>query len=768
MLEKVYTLVDSLPKLQELIAEIKSTELISFDIETNSLNPRKGKIIGFSVSTKEGNGWYLPTLVFNGTDLADYYIDDLQTNEIARRVISLLVGKKLIGHNLSFDCRFVKCYYDIDLVPSIYADTLLLVHTCQEEGAGFGVNRPFGLKEIAKSIQQHIGLDVEKEANEEQNELKASIKANLGSTSKDNYEIFKADLKILAKYAAADTDLTLRVFNHFFPILQSEGLEKFFLEDEVMPLYREVTIPMEQHGVKLDMPLITKAKETITQDLEKYHQLVIKELLDNPDVRSWCILKATDTYPASNRGTFAQELIKYYNLDMPISEKNGKYSITNDNIKKLEESKIKDFLATGDVMHLDEDVSLKISMKLWKEENGGKYFNLNSRDHMGQIAFGAMGIKQLSETKTGRAQFDDELIQSISDKHPWAKTLRIYNKLVKISSTYIDRFLESEEDGKYYFYYKQHATVSSRYGSDSQQLPRPLEPGDEDPIIVEYTNMIRAFFIPEEGNLFIDDDYESLEPKVFSHVAGDEGLKDIFRNGWDFYSTIAIKTEGLNQFSPDKKAENYLRKLEPAIRNKAKGYSLGVPYGMQGYALAMTIGVSKKEGQKLVDDYLNAFPELKNWMESSRKFTKEHGYIRNQVGRIRHLPKVKAIYSKLGDSLMDYKSKKELEYTHGKDKITNLYRDYKNGLNSCCNFQIQSMAAAIVNRSAIEINRKFKLNGIKGQVVAQIHDQLVMEVEADKAHEAAKIVQECMENTVKLDIDLVAPAAIAKNWKDGH
>jgi DNA polymerase-1 len=78
------------------------------------------------------------------------------------------------------------------------------------------------------------------------------------------------------------------------------------------------------------------------------------------------------------------------------------------------------------------------------------------------------------------------------------------------------------------------------------------------------------------------------------------------------------------------------------------------------------------------------------------------------------------------------------------------------------------MAAAIVNRSAIEINRKFKLNGIKGQVVAQIHDQLVMEVEADKAHEAAKIVQECMENTVKLDIDLVAPAAIAHNWRDGH
>jgi DNA polymerase-1 len=189
---------------------------------------------------------------------------------------------------------------------------------------------------------------------------------------------------------------------------------------------------------------------------------------------------------------------------------------------------------------------------------------------------------------------------------------------------------------------------------------------------------------------------------------------------------------------------------------------------MGGYALAKNIGVSTKEGQKLVDDYLNAFPELKSWMETSKQFAKENGWIRNQVGRIRHLPRVKQIYDKLGDGLLDNKFKRQLENMHGKEKVLNLYRDYKNGVNNSMNFQIQSLAASIVNRAAMQINREFKTQGIKGWVCAQIHDQLIMEVEKDKAELAAKIVKDKMENTTKLGVDLVAPPEIAINWRAGH
>jgi len=308
MQEKSYVLVDNLDKLKAMISEIKSSDLIAFDTETNSLNPRKGKIIGFSISTKPGSGYYLPTMIFKDGELIDNSIEDKNCHEIAEKSIKLLIGKKLVMHNASFDCRFVKAFYGVDLVPSLYVDTVLLVHTVNEEGAGFGSGSPFGLKSIAKLIQKEIGLDVEAEANEEQIELKQSIKANGGQITKENYEIWKADIEILSKYAAADTDLTLRIYNHFMEVLRSEGLEQFFFEDEVMPLYREVTIPMEEKGVKLDMDLIRQAKQDIQVEMKNRADSIIKALLSDSRVQQWVILKAMDTYPPNHKGTFAQRV----------------------------------------------------------------------------------------------------------------------------------------------------------------------------------------------------------------------------------------------------------------------------------------------------------------------------------------------------------------------------------------------------------------------------------------------------------------------------
>jgi DNA polymerase I-like protein with 3'-5' exonuclease and polymerase domains len=767
-MNKSYVTVDSIEKLKDLIEHIKSCEIIAFDTETNSLNPRKGKIIGFSVSGKVGKGYYMPTMIFKDDELQDAIIEGKLAHDLAKKTISLLIGKKLIMHNASFDVKFVKCFYDVDLLSSLYVDTILLVHTVKEEGAGFMGGSAFGLKDIAKMIQKDIGLDVEKAANEEQLALKESIKRNGGQITRENYEIWKADLELLSEYASADTDLTLRVYNHFIKTLKDENLEKFFFEDEVMPLYKEVTIPMEQVGVKLDMQLIESSRANIIEKLQEYANLVTKELLKNPDIRAWVVYKAQDAYPPNNKGTFAQELVKDMKFELEQSARTGKYSVTKSALMRLPECSAKHFLLHGDAAVLDRDVSIKISMKLWKEDNDGAYFNIQSKDQMGEIAFAVLGIKPLSTTKTGKPQFDDDTVQSIAGKYEWARHLRIYNRLLKIKSTYMDRFLDAQEDGRYYFYYKQHGTVSGRYGSDAQQLPRPKEEGDDEPIVIEYNNLIRAFFIHEEGNIFVDCDYESLEPHTFAHVSGDEELKDIFRNNWDFYSTIAIKTEKLGQYSPDKKAPNFLRKLEPKLRNKAKAYALGIPYGMGAYALGMTLGIATKEAKKLVDGYLNGFPELKMWMERSKKQAKEKGYVSTQVGRIRHLPKVKAIYDKIGDDLLDWNIKKEMERQYGVDKIKNLSRDYINGLNNSCNVQIQGLAASIVNRAALAINRKFKELGINGWVCAQIHDQLVIEVDHDRSEEAARIVQDLMENTTKLSIDLKAPPTLAHNLRDGH
>ena len=798
-LEKKYYTVQDSETLELLHQHILDSDTIAVDTETTGLNPRKDKIIGWSVSGDEGVGFYLPTLVwdYHREELMLQEIKGTSTEVISKNLLKLLKGKKLVFHNASFDVQFINNYYGIDLLPDVWVDTGLLVHTVYEEGA-FGFGNPFGLKSIAIMNQEALGLDVEKAANEEQVELKESIKKNGGSVTKESFQIYKADLDILSKYAAADTDLTLRICNLYLDKLREEGLEKFFFEDEVMPVYREVTVPMEAHGVDLDMDLIEETHKTISEDLKINKEIVMKSLLDTDEAQAWVMGTALNAYPVSHKGNWAQSLIQRYSIPLPKSDKTGKYSLTQKNIEAFEPSTdkeiaVKEFLLTGNEKLIEEVERYRISMALWKESNNGEYINIQSKKHLGEIVFKYMGEKPITagaNTKSGRDKFDMSMVENLAKDYTWAENLRIYNKLLKIKSTYVDRFRDRQEDGKYYFYFKQNGTVSGRYGSDAQQLPKPLEEGEDAPIIMKYVNIVRAFLIAGEGRKVIDADYESLEPHCFASVSGDEKLQEIFANGWDFYSYVAIQTEKMNEqtdrfpngVSADKKADNYLKKLDVLARNKAKAYSLGVAYGMEAYALKMTLGVDQKTAEGLIKGYLDGFPGLAKWRENSRIQVKEHGSIQNFLGRIRHLPKVKRLHEKLGDRLMDWRFRKDLEMqipvktdiktgkiTSPRDQVTQAYRDYRNGLNNCLNFQLQSLAAAVVNRAALKVNLKAKELGIDAKVQAQVHDQLIINCDAKDVEMFAPVVQEIMENTTHLPgVTLKAPPEISNNWRDGH
>lgn len=777
VLDKKYVKIVNSEQITELINYINSYEIIAIDTETDGLNPRKNKVVGWSVSATPGTGYYFPTWIWNAKEqiLEEVIIANRNADTISKKLLELLRGKKLVAHNASFDFRTIKNYYGLDLLDSLWIDTVMLVHTVQEEGA-FGLGSSFALKSIAIMNQEALGLDVATAANEEQLKLKESIRLNGGSTTKESFEIYKADLDILAEYGAADTDLTLRICHYYLEKLKEENLEKFFFEEEVMPVYKEVTIPMEEKGIDLDIELLQKTDTQITEDLKINRGIVIKSLMSTPEAQNWVLDTAFKNYPPKNKGTWAQALCTRYSLPFPRTPK-GTYSITKKHIDQLEDSPIKEFLETGNVDLLDPVEVARISMSLWKEENDGEYINVQSTQHLGEIIFNYMKIKPKSTTDKGKPQFDMEMIDELSKEFPWAENLRIYNKLLKIKSTYIDRFLNRAEGGKYYPYFKQHGTVSGRYGSDMQQLPKPKEEGQDAEIIVRYNNLVRQFLIAGEGRKFIDSDFESLEPHCFASVTGDERLREIFNNNWDFYSTIAIRTEKLDEqrdkypdgVSADKKAPNFLKKLDPVKRNTAKGYALGIAYGMESYALGMGLGISQKEADVLVQGYLNGFPDLKRWREESRQQVKEYGFIKNYVGRVRHLPKAKEIYTKFGDKLLDWKFRKELSVSYGNDFVLKLYRDYKNALNNCLNYQLQSLAAAVVNRAALQINRKAKELGIDAQVVAQIHDQLIINVREDQAGMFAPIVQNLMETTTVLPgVTLKAPPEIANNMYEGH
>jgi DNA polymerase I-like protein with 3'-5' exonuclease and polymerase domains len=755
---KNYIIVTDSEKLAQLENHINSFSFFAFDTETTGLNVRKDKVIGFSISGKVGTAFYVPLLTWSKTFhcLRPVYVDERKFYELLVK----LSQKELLMWNGSYDIRIVKSNFGLDLAPSLLADIMLMKHTVEEEGE-------FRLKETAIELGQAIGLgDLETAANEEQLRLKQNVLDNGGIWLKENKEMYKADLDVMGPYACADADITLRCANYYKEKLEQEGLEEFFYDKEVMPLYKYVTIKMEEKGVCLDLAKIEATRIELVKDMAQLEKSILGQLEKLPEVAEWRKAKAFKNYPSKNTGAFAQAVCEHYKLDLPKTPA-GKYSLTEKNIKAL-----RPFHATGFLLgnsELPVEVAELISINLLTASGEDK-INILSKKQMGEIVFNFMGISPLSSTAKGAPQFDDDLIQHLADEHKfsWAVDLSNYNKLSKILGTYIDRFLEEQEDGKFYPSFFQHRTISGRYGSDLQQLPRVKEEGELDEIVLKYVNEVRTFFISGFGRAFVDDDYESLEPHTFAHVSGDEGLRDIFRKGHDFYSTIAIATEKLFHFSADKKAENYLGKLAKPKRQSAKAYCLGVPYGMKAFALGKTLDVSTKEAEKLIEGYLNGFPALKSWMEESEWQAKNLGYVRSETGRIRHLPRVKELYRIHGDQLLNFMYRKRLESRMPKEVVQSWYRDYKNGLNNAKNFQIQSLSASIVNMAAIAINKKFDELSIDAWVALQIHDQLVMNVPEERSAECAAIVQDIMENNYKLSIKLKAPAAVGHNLKEAH
>lgn len=746
MEDKKYIIVQTKEQLKELFVHIQKSDIIAYDIETDSLNPRTGTIIGFSVSGEIGVGYYFPIKVWD-TALQAFVVLNIEEtfcDAIAKKLVTMLHGKRLVTHNGSFDLRFTKNNLGIDLIDSLYCDTMLLRHTLQEEG-------PFGLKDTAIELQVELGLDAEKEANEEQILLKESIKKNGGQTTKDNFEIYKADMELLGRYAAADTDLTLRIMTHYLPKLKEEDLWDFFFVDEVMPLYKTVTIKMEEMGTELDLDLINQTKKNIDEDITRLETEVIEELLAIPQVKEWVMVKAKTTFPPKKRGNFVEALTQ---LEEPFNSQG-----------------IAEFLQTGDEDRLDPRDSLKASLNLLKEKEGA-YINIGSKKQLSEICFKYLGIEPLSQTRKGTDQFNDDLVEFLSKDHVWAAKLRDYNKLLKINSAYLDRFLDGNENGRYYWYFKQHGTTSGRFSSDCQQLPRVLEEGEVSDLVIKYNNIVRSFLKAENGRKFIICDQSSLEPRVFASVSGDPNLINVFLNNEDLYSRVAIQAFKLKGLSANKKDQNYVKNVRPELRQRAKSIALAIPYGAGAWQIGQTLGIHPNEAQKLVDGYLEGFPELARWMTDTNLKAKTIGIIKNKTGRIRHLDRVRLIYEKFEDNLIDpkgFKILKDMGRARGQEqKVLQLRMEYKNGLNNAKNFQIQSLAASIMNRSAIAIHREFMDKNLDAYIMLQIHDEFVVNCKEDITEEVSKIVKYHMENTVKIETGLVAEPNIADDFGAGH
>jgi DNA polymerase I len=374
-----------------------------------------------------------------------------------------------------------------------------------------------------------------------------------------------------------------------------------------------------------------------------------------------------------------------------------------------------------------------------------------------------MKLKPLSKTEGGKPQCDEEFLDSIADTYPFVNKLIDYKKLQKLDSTYIMGVLERHINGVLYSSFLQFGTTSGRYSSTNpnlQNLPRVKdEEAELSPIVLKYVNSIKKGFIAPKGWKIVNADYSQLEPCCFAHASGDEKLRDVFRKGYDLYSQIAIDVFGLTDCSADKKAKNYLKKIHPEKRQEVKVFCLAVVYGAQAGRIADIMGVDRRYAESIIEDYLDAYPELRSYMESCCRQAKQYGFVKNEFGRIRHLPQAKGMYARWGDKLLDPRWAKM-------QGVSDLRYTFKNSLNNACNFPIQSTAASIVNRAMISTYRKFKEKGLDAHIVGNVHDEITCIVIEKQAEEAALILKNCMENTTKISVPLSTDPLIGNNWSE--
>lgn len=748
------TFVINTPELFESLKNYASqvdSEILAYDVETNSKIEKKADLYGFGLAFNVHKAFYVPWRKRDGSQ----FWDTTTQSQIFRWLKDLLLKKKLIGHNIIYDALVTENNLGIVIDEAIYADTILMRHCLVEDG-------DFALKEIAV---QELGPWADKAQDKLMNEV---LEAG-GSWTRDQKDMYLASTDTLGEYCCWDVILTMMLFELFEPKILSEGLHDLFYKEEVMPLYKEVTLNMKRRGFPIDVAYYQNLKLDITNEIDTLESDIMQ--LIKKDIVSFEQHLLEKECPVKPAGNFPKYYAEAAGIPLPVNAKTGAITLAKKAVELQKEatplhSDLYDFiLQTGPATSLRLPLIEQAQRLCFFERNPeSKYvFNLGSNDHLAELIVNVWGIPPLERTeKTNKPKMDDDFIESLKG-NPVIDKLKDYKKLNKLLSTYVDGILDRQLQGVIYTSMLQFGTTSGRYSSRDPNLQNQPRIKDEDSglsqLVLKYVNAIRKGFVAGAGYKVVNADYASLEPVCFAHVSGDEKLRNVFRNGEDLYSRVGIETFNLTGVSAIKKDPNYLKNIQPEVRQTAKTIALAIPYGAEASRISEILGVSYKEAQEIIDRYLRGFPDLAKYMHRQNYYAKHNGLVKTEFGRIRHLREAHAMHTLYGDDLLKYK------WADKNNKI-DLRRKYKNALNNAKNFPIQGLAAHIVNRAMIAITRQFKAEGIVGYIALQVHDEITCIVKDIHASKAADIVKHCMENTTKISVPLGAEPLIADNWGD--
>jgi DNA polymerase I-like protein with 3'-5' exonuclease and polymerase domains len=765
-----YNYINTLDKIREVdqyLCDSKGNQrfqYISVDTETNGLRLYKTTIVGFSFSVDSEKGFYVPLLewvpdtsfikkrtkkgekyetfpngclkcVWTGKEYNEFVKPkDYEMPEFIPAIISKwFKGAKLIMHNAPFDVNHIYINTGIDLKDSVFLDTALLSHILNE-------NTSNGLKETAAEWSAELGISPHQDAAQERKELGTSVFMNGGDVT-DTFKpksVWRAKPEYMNKYACADTFLTHGVFEvgikKFITRFGEDKLAWLF-EEEVMPVCRDVVIPMKRRGVYLDIPHFTKMEKELREHIELQEDLFIEAI--KKYMPHFNVGESVDE--AISHQALVKKIIELEDRQIPtrLDKKTGelKKSISKGVIKKVYQEDphwIWGYILGEDEIKYSDKKLNKIKLDLYKDKVGRRYrFSLGSDNHLRWLFCDMLGYSKKDLPQTDSATKDNPipsmkaevLNEYMLKDNPWVKHLLIYKKLKKLHSTYVLPALELSIDGWLYMDMKQNGTVSGRFacggGFNLQTLPnidREMETlkecdkcGSENVTIegpiaaicdrtcndcghVEH-NIIRASiikqgFIAPPGYKIVNADYSSLEPRCFAFMSGDNKLKEVYWNNLDLYSKVFCDMfDTKNQYSADPKADNFLKKVNKNARTETKPIVLGIPYGSRAFQVAVMCNkykeitnkkTGKKElipdtdyGQWVIDKYLSTYSSLHNYMEQMELNCVTQGYVESLYGRRRHFQYAPKIYKFLLSKGLTHKDIIDCKPSHLKSKSVN-------------------------------------------------------------------------------------------------
>lgn len=676
-------------ELAELQRYIEDKDFIAFDTETTGVE-KDAQIIGFSVCDDVNIGFYV---VLSYWDVVSQSLVNLETCKGAREFIKILVGKSLIMQNAPFDCAMVKNNYGIDLMPHVHTDTLILGHLLDE-------NRSNGLKELATAL---YGEDSRKE----QDEMKASVQANGGELTKKNYEIYKADVDLIAKYGAKDAILTLKIFYDLVPELYEQKLDKFFYEEESMPLLRGPTYDMNNIGLRVDPTKLSDLKRELETECLEAKAFIYKEI--NFHIK--------DRYPGTSK-------VKTFNINAPkqiawlvfIKLENVFHSLTKSGRELCKILNLKVPYTHADKRSFIECVS---SLK-------------------GNVCSGKKITDVWHYMSCGK-----ESLEKLAKKYKWAEKFLEYKKNTKLLNTYVEGIQSKVRYNIINPSFLQHGTTSGRYSCrhpNFQNLPRD-------------DKRIKSCIISRPGKVFVGADYSQLEPRVFASVSKDKRLLECFSKGEDFYSVVGVPIFHKEHLSTFKEDKNSFAKKHPELRNIAKAFALATPYGTSSFQQSMKLGLPKEECEQIIDNYFTAYPQVEQMMLDSHDQAKSNGVVYSLFGRPRRIP----------EALEIDKKKKHGELLYAQRTLLNLGMNHR--VQSTAASIMNRAAIAVhkeIQRAAISDHRWKEVH-----IVLQVHDELILEGPETLSEDMVRILKDCMENTVQLPgVKLVAEPKISNNLAD--